>query len=137
MRPTFQPILLSSIMKPSWLLLIVIVLLAGGCTTGTRVPVRDIDWTSRIGAYTFQDALAELGEPNAIGESREGKVADWVLRQSPAFSFGFGFGGGSYDHSTASGGGAGATVSPPPGGEYLRLRFDQNGKLAEWTWMRY
>ena len=72
-----------------------------------------------------------------IGESSEGKIAEWILRQSPAFSFGFGLGSGSYGHHTGTGGGVGATVSPPPGGEYLRLRFDQDGKLVEWTKVRY
>ncbi len=124
-------------MRLSWLLFIVIVLLAGGCVSGTRVPARGIDWGSRIGTYTFQDALSELGEPTAMGESREGKFAEWVLQQNPGVSFGFGFGGGSYGHHSSSGGGVGATVYPSPGGEFLRLRFDQNGKLAEYTMGRY
>src|SRR5512136_2503634 len=110
MRSTFQPVSLTSIMRPSWLLLLVIVLLAGGCVSGTRVPVRGIDWGSRIGTYTFQDALSELGEPTAMGESREGKFAEWVLQQNPGVSFGFGFGGGIYGHHSSSGGGVGATV---------------------------
>jgi hypothetical protein len=124
-------------MKLSRVLFIVLVLLAGGCASGTRVIVADSEWSSRIGTYTYEDALAELGEPNAIGESTEGRIAEWVLRQSPGFSFGFGFGGGSYGHHLGTGGGVGATVSPPPGGEYLRLRFDQDGKLVEWTKARY
>jgi hypothetical protein len=124
-------------MKLSWLLLMVMVLLAGSCASGPQGPVRDIDWGSRIGAYTYGEALAELGEPNMISESSEGKIAEWVLRQSPGISFGFGFGGGGYGHHTSTGGGVGATVSPPPSGEYLRLRFDQNGRLAEWTKVRY
>ena len=124
-------------MKSSWVLFILIVLLAGGCASGTRIPVREVDWGSRIGTYTFEDALSELGEPSAIGESREGRIVEWVVRQSPGVSIGFGFGGASYGHHTSSGGGIGATVSPPPSGEYLRLRFDQDGKLAEWTMYRY
>jgi hypothetical protein len=124
-------------MKPSWALLIVTVFLAGSCASGTKGTVNDIDWGGRIGTYTYEEALAELGEPSMIGESNEGKIAEWVLRQSPAFSFGFGFGGGSYGHHSGTGGGVGATVSPPPSGEYLRLRFDQDGKLVEWTKTKY
>ena len=124
-------------MKLSRALLIVMVLLAGSCASGTKGTVTDNDWGSRIGIYTYGEALAELGEPNMIGESSEGRIAEWILRQSPAFSFGFGLGSGSYGHHTGTGGGVGATVSPPPGGEYLRLRFDQDGKLAEWTKVRY
>ena len=124
-------------MKLSWALLIVMIVLAGGCASGTKGTVTDNDWGSRIGTYTYDEALAELGEPNMIGESSEGKIAEWILRQSPGFSVGFGFGGGSYGHHSGTGGGVGATVSPPPGGEYLRLRFDQDGKLVEWTRGRY
>ena len=117
--------------------MIAAVLLVGSCASGSKVTVADNDWGRRIGTYTYGEALAELGEPNMIGESSEGKIAEWILRQSPGFSFGFGFGGGSYGHHTGTGGGVGATVSPPPGGEYLRLRFDQDGKLVEWTRGRY
>jgi hypothetical protein len=124
-------------MKLSWVPLIAAVLLAGSCASGTKVTVTDNDWGSRIGTYTYEDALAELGDPNMIGESSEGKIAEWILRQSPAFSFGFGFGGASYGHHSGTGGGVGATVSPPPSGEYLRLRFDQDGRLVEWTRVRY
>jgi len=28
-------------------------------------------------------------------------------------------------------------VSPPPSGEYLRLRFDKEDKLAEWSKVKY
>jgi hypothetical protein len=64
-----------------------------------------------------------------IGESSEGMIAEWVVRRSPMVSFGLGLGG--------PGVGVGTSVSPPPGGEYLHLRFDKNGKLAEWSRVRY
>ena len=124
-------------MKLRCLLLIVLALLAASCASGTKATVKDIDWGSRIGTYTYEEALAELGEPNVIGESSEGKIAEWVLRQSPMVSFGFGFGTGGYGHHTSTGVGVGTSVSPPPSGEYLHLRFDKDGKLAEWTKVRY
>lgn len=124
-------------MKLSWVLLIVMTLLTGSCVSGTKSTVNEIDWGSRIGTYTYGEAVAEWGEPNMISESSEGKTAEWILRQSPGFSFGLGFGSGSYGHHTATGGGIGASVSPPPSGEYLHLRFDQDGKLVEWTKVRY
>jgi hypothetical protein len=64
-----------------------LVFLAGSCASGTKATVKDIDWGSRIGTYTYEEALAELGEPNVIGESSEGKIAEWVLRRSPMVSF--------------------------------------------------
>jgi hypothetical protein len=124
-------------MKWHKLLLIVLVLLIGSCATAPRITVEDSEWGARIGTYTYQDALTELGEPQMISESSEGKFAEWVLRQSIPFSIGFGFGGAGYGHHTSTGGGVGASVSPPPSGGYLRLRFDPDGKLAEWTKVRY
>jgi len=124
-------------MKLRYLLLIVLVFLAGSCASGTKATLKDIDWGSRIGTYTYEEALAELGEPNVMGESSEGKIAEWVLRRSPMVSFGFGFGTGGYGHHTSTGVGVGTSVSPPPSGEYLHLRFDKDGKLAERTKVKY
>ncbi len=124
-------------MKWVAMLLIVSALLTGGCVYRSRVTVEDSEWGARIGRYTYQDALSELGEPQMVGESSEGKIAEWVLRQSMPFSIGFGFGGFGYGDHSSTGAGVGTSVSPPPSGEYLRLRFDRNGKLAEWTKVRY
>jgi len=117
--------------------LIVLALLVEGCASGSKTNVKSIDWKSRIGTYTFEEALAELGQPDVIGESSEGKIAEWVLRRSPDVSFGIGFGTGSYGRHTSTGVGVGTSVSPPPSGEYLRLRFDRDGRLAEWTKVSY
>jgi hypothetical protein len=111
--------------------------LAGGCASGPKTNVQSIDWESRIGMYTYEQALAELGKPDVIGESSEGKIVEWVLRRSPGVSFGIGIGTGSYGHHTSTGVGVGTSVSPPPSGEYLRLRFYRDGKLAEWTKVSY
>jgi hypothetical protein len=116
-------------MKLAWVSLIVLVFLTGSCASGPRTNIKGIDWGSRIGTYTYEEALAELGEPNVISESSEGMIAEWVLKRSPMVSFGFGFGG--------PGVGVGTSVSPPPSGEYLHLRFDKNGKLAESSRVRY
>ena len=124
-------------MRGGSLLFIVLLFLAASCVYGPRITVEDSEWGARIGEYTYQDALAELGEPQMIGESSEGKVAEWVLRQSIPFSIGFGFGGVGYGHHSSTGVGVGTSVSPPPSGEYLRLRFDRDGRLAEWTKVRY
>ncbi len=119
----------SFFMKLSWLLLIVLVLLTGSCASGPKANLKDIDWGKRIGTYTYEEALAELWEPNVMFETNEGRIAEWVLRRSPMISFGVGFGG--------PGVGVGTSVSPPPSGDYLRLRFDKNGKLTESARVRY
>lgn len=124
-------------MKLRCLLFIVLALLVGGCASGTKAVIKDIDWGSRIGSYTYEEALAELGEPDVIGQSSEGRIAEWVLERSPNVTFGFGFGGIGYGRHTSTGVGVGTTVSPPPSGEYLHLRFDNEGKLAEWRRVKY
>ena len=120
-----------------FVLLTVLALLAGGCASGSKASVKDIDWGSRIGTYTYEEALADLGEPDVIGQSSEGRIAEWVLQRSPNVSFGLGFGGVGYAHHTSTGVGVGTTVSPPPSGEYLHLSFDNDGLLTEWTRVKY
>ncbi len=112
-----------------WLSIIVLALQAGGCASGLKANIKDIDWGKRIGTYTYEEAVAELGEPNVISETDEGTFAEWVLGRSPMVSFSFGFGG--------VGAGVGTSVSPPPSGEYLQLRFDKDGKLTECARVRY
>ena len=124
-------------MKRAWASLIVLVFLIGSCASGPKTNIKEIDWRGRIGTYTYEEALAELGEPDVIGESSEGMVAEWMLRRSPMVSFGFGFGSGGYGHHSGAGVGVGTSVSPPPSGEYLRLRFDKDDKLAEWSMVKY
>jgi hypothetical protein len=124
-------------MKLLWLSFIVSALLTGSCASGPKANINNIDWRNRIGTYTYEEALAELGEPDVVSESGEGTIAEWVLRQSPMVSFGFGFGGAGYGPHTSTGVGVGTTVSPPPSGEYLHLRFDMDGKLTESRRVRY
>jgi len=124
-------------MKWLWLSFIVLSLLTGSCASGPKANINNIDWRSRIGMYTYEEALAEFGEPDVVSETREGLIAEWVLRRSPMVSFGFGFGGVGYGPHTSTGVGVGTSVSPPPSGEYLHLRFDRDGTLAEWSRVRY
>ncbi len=115
----------------------VLALLIGSCASGPKANIKNIDWRSRLGTYTYEEALAELGEPDVVGEAGEDMIAEWVLRRSPMVSFGFGFGGSGYGHHTSTGVGVGTSVSPPPSGEYLHLRFDRDGKLVESARKRY
>jgi hypothetical protein len=107
-------------------------LLIAGCATRPKVDP-NIDWNSRIGNYTYDQAVAEIGKPDAVAETSEGRVADWILKQSPNMSFGFGVGNAVYGPHVGTGVGVGTSVSPPPHGEYLRLIFDPQGKLKVWS----
>jgi hypothetical protein len=107
-----------------------------GCASGPKVDP-NINWSQRIGNYTYDQALAELGRPAVVAESSEGRSADWILKRSPNISFGFGVGGGTYGSHVGTGVGVGTSVSPPPRGEYLHLDFDREGKLRGWSKIKH
>jgi hypothetical protein len=123
------------------------ILILAGCassSSGTAKPAKPVkvdpktvNWGERIGTYTFDQAMVELGRPALVGESSAGRTAEWVLRRSPQMSFGFGVGGGSYGSGGGVGVGVGSGISPPPHGENLRLIFDPDGKLKEWAKVKY
>jgi len=107
-------------------------LFVASCASRPKVDPK-IDWNSRIGSYTYEQAVAELGKPDSVADSNDGKIADWVLKRSPNISFGFGVGGGSFGPNVGTGVGVGTSVTPPPHGEYLRLVFDPQDKLSAWS----
>lgn len=110
-----------------------------GCSSTSQARKADakIHWDERIGTYTYDQALTELGKPSVLSDSNEGRMAEWVLRRSPQMSFGFGVGAGSYGSHSSTGVGVGSSVTPPPSGEYLQLRFDPDGKLKSWNRVKY
>ena len=127
-------------MKTLCLVLATLATMAVGCSSTAKSPKPDpakINWTERIGSYTYEQVVAELGNPAVIGESNEGRLAEWVLRRSAHVSFGFGVGTGSYGPHGGVGVGVGSTMSPPPRGDYLQLKFGADGKLREWTKVHY
>ena len=102
-----------------------------------KLDPRTAPWNDYVGTYTYDQAMQDLGKPAVVGEDATGRTAEWVLRRSPRMSFGFGVGGGSVGPHTGVGVGAGSSISPPPHGENLRLKFDPDGKLKEWTKVTY
>jgi len=112
-------------------------LVLAGCATSRRSLVDNADWDARIGSYTRDEAVTELGQPDRVVESNEGSILEWILKRSPNISFGFGVGSGSYGRHSGVGMGVGSSVSPPPHGQYLRLQFGTDGKLTEWNKVKY
>lgn len=116
-----------------------LLLLAGLFAACAHRPKVDpnINWNDRIGSYTYEQAVAELGKPDMIAESSEGRTADWILKRSPNMSFGFGVGGGTFGSGVGTGVGVGTSVSPPRHGEYLHLVFDPEGRLKSWSRVKH
>src|SRR3954466_8656350 len=110
-------------------------LFLGACATHPKVDPR-VDWNSRIGSYSYEEAVNEIGKPDSVADSSEGRIADWILHRSPNISFGFGVGTGVGGPHVGTGVGVGPSVSPPPHGEYLRLVFDPQNRLKAWSHIR-
>jgi len=107
------------------LLLATVSLLFGGCATKPKV-----DWDTRVGSYTYDQAVVELGPPARESKLSDGKrVADWVVGRSR--SGGFSIGVGSF--SGPVGVGVSQSVGPGPQDKVLRLTFDGDGTLESWS----
>jgi hypothetical protein len=101
------------------------VLFSSGCA-GPR-----IDWEPRIGNYTYDQAVLELGPPDKAAHLTDGTlVADWFTRGRAGPQLSFGLGTGFYGRRSAVSVGQSIGTSPPP--QYLRLTFDPQGMLISW-----
>jgi hypothetical protein len=96
-----------------------------GCKSTPKV-----DWNSRVGSYTYDQAVAELGPPDKFARLSDGSaVAEWIKRSSGGMSFGFGVG----SYGSHGGVGVGQSVGSGYDDKVLRLTFDQENKLSNWT----
>jgi hypothetical protein len=103
------------------LLLALLTLFTSGCKSTPKV-----DWNSRIGTFTYDQAVAELGPPDKFATLSDGKmVADWITPSRSSFSFGLGAGSGGV--------GVGQSVSTGFPDKVFRLTFDQDNKLLSWS----
>ena len=104
-------------------------LLVAGCSTTKKV-----DWNSRVGSYTYDQAVAEMGPPDKQTKLSDGKtVAEWITRRSGGSGLSIGVGGGSF--GSHGGVGVGVSQSVGSGGSErgLRLVFGTDGKLTSWS----
>ena len=91
-----------------------------------------IDWPSRVGNYSYDQAVLEFGPPDKTAELTDGTlIADWVSRSSAPVGMTLGFGTGN----RGSGGGAAVsqTLTPAPLNQGLRLTFNKDRKLLYWS----
>jgi hypothetical protein len=94
-----------------------------GCAT------QKIDWAGRIGNYTYDQAVLELGPPDKQAKLDDGMfVADWLTRRgyvyrSPAFGYSPWAYYGPYYPVYVDG------YTPD---YFLRLNFGPDGKLKSW-----
>jgi hypothetical protein len=97
-------------------------ILLAGCMT------HRIAWNARVGAYTFDQAIVELGPPDKQARLSDGRnVAEWITRYSSGGNVIIGT--GFYP--------AGVGIVQSTGPEYyeskLLLTFSTNNVLAAWS----
>ena len=107
------------------LMLAVLSLAFAGCKTTPKV-----DWDSRVGNYTYDQAVIELGPPDKRATLNDGKtVADWITHRygGSSFSIGTGF------YGSHGGVGVGQTTGSGYSDIVLRLTFGPDNKLMFWS----
>ena len=105
------------------ILLLAITLVTGCATT------KPVDWDSRVGHYTYTQAISEFGLPNRQTKLSDGKVVSkWFVQPpvGPRFNSGM-----SYYGNT--GFGAGQTIGTGLNSQMLQLTFGTNGTLIDWS----
>jgi len=104
--------------------LFLVVAFIAGCKTAPTV-----DWNSRVGVYTFDQAVADMGPPYKQAKLSDGKNVDqWItLHGSNGFFVNGGFGSGNY------GMGAGQNFAQSYKDHVLELTFGTDGKLVSWA----
>lgn len=92
--------------------------LVAGCATTPKV-----DWAARVGTFTFDQAVTELGPPDKAATLTDGTtVNEWLLYR-----------GQSHGYIQGSPGFLMQRYNETPSPDlFLRLTFDQEGKLKEW-----
>jgi hypothetical protein len=98
---------------------ICLILWVAGCAT------QRVDWVGRVGHYTYEQAVTDLGPPDKEAKLADGTlVAEWLTNRGYAYTY----------------------VSPGPYGlfypgyvntyttpsQFLRLTFGSNGQLTAW-----
>ena len=102
-------------------------LVLAGCATAPKV-----DWNSRIGTYSFDQAVLEMGPPDKVATLGDGaKVAEWLTSrgssQGPVTTF-----GPHFYHPYFYGPPVVYNNEAPYPDPFMRLVFAPDGKLSAW-----
>lgn len=103
--------------------LMLLLLFTAGCAS-TR-----IDWDARVGRYTYDQAVVEMGPPDKTAKlSDNSTVAEWLT--SRGMSVGTIYSSGPYSGAYY---GRMQTYQTLPGADsFVRLVFNPEGKLTSW-----
>lgn len=92
-----------------------------------------IDWNGRIGNYTYDQAVLELGPPDKYAKVTDGSiVADWLTRRGRSGGYVTVMGGGPYYYPYYGGPGTVYATDASSPDYFLRLTFGPDGRLLTW-----
>jgi hypothetical protein len=113
---------MNSAVKCSWLAVLFFALaFITGCATAPPV-----DWNSRVGHYTYAQAVHELGPPNRQARLSSGATeSKWFLQPGGPAAM--------PNNGMNNGFGVGQNISPGFDDRCLQLTFDRNGVLTAWS----
>lgn len=112
-----------------WLALVLLALQLAfvGCSSSKP----KVDWNSRVGTYTYDQAIQEMGPPDKSAKLSDGKtVAEWITAHrshGTGFSVGTGYSAGGAGVGVSHGIGSGTSHD-----QVLKLTFTPEGKLESW-----
>src|SRR5882757_1570315 len=115
--------------------ILAILILIGGFIAGCKSTPK-VDWDARVGSYTYDQAVTDLGPPDKQAKLTDGyTVAEWITHHSSGsgLSFGTGFFSGGGGGDSAVGGGVGQSVGSGSSDKTLKLTFGTNNVLTAWS----
>jgi len=113
---------------PRWVTFFLIAFVPAGFLAGCA-STPPVDWTARMGEYTLDQAVNELGAPSKQTPLADGQtLAEWNTRSATSSSAAVGVGG----YSGNVGMGLGTVYGGGGSERILRLTFGKDGKLESW-----
>jgi hypothetical protein len=93
-----------------------------------------IDWNSRVGTYTYDQAVTDLGPPDKQAKLDDGKtVAEWITHHSGGSGLSLGTGFFSGGGGSGVGVGVGHSIGSGYSDKVLKLTFGADNKLVAWS----
>jgi hypothetical protein len=117
---------------PALILLIVALapLFLTGCKTSSKTSSQ-ADWDSRVGRYTYDQAVAEMGKPQTTQVQPDGtRVAEWLTQKGRPPAVEYGLNPGYAVPGVRQSQNVYETSEFPL--QYLRLTFAPDGTLKSW-----
>lgn len=111
----------------AWVLAAGLGLLATGCATSR------IDWDSRVGNFSYDQAVIEFGPPDKEAMLTDGtRVTEWLVRRGYSSAYVGGVGRYGYPYHAPYGPGPYSYYEPGAPDRWVRLTFDPDGTLVSW-----